>query len=205
MLIEIIENALQIAVLLVCTGIALYRAVTGQSRAWTLLFFFYGSWMLGDVYWLACVIFFGVSPMISVISNLSWYAAGLFLYLLLRETSPLRGTGKKSLLPWIGFVFSGASAVFFMQWGDYLSNLICAVLMGLLAFAAIRRLTEGEQYRKQRFLLVAILVYYLIIYALWFASCFWEYTFTSPYYWIDILLSVSFPVFLPATKKVVAV
>lgn len=63
-MIESIENALQIAVLLACISISLYRAVTQRSRAWTMLSFFYGSQVLGDIYWLVCLIFYHDTPRI---------------------------------------------------------------------------------------------------------------------------------------------
>jgi hypothetical protein len=204
MLIEIIENSLQTAILLICAVISLIRAAADRSRAWTLTFFFYGSGALGDIYWLVCLLFFGVSPQITLVSDLSWAASYIFLYLLLRQTAAPEENGKLRLLPWIGPVFSAAAAVYFMQWGSVLSNLYLAVLMGLLSYSAIHRLMAGERFRKQRLLLVSILVLYLLEYALWISSCIWEYTPTSPYYWFDILLTVSFPIFIFGTKKAVA-
>ena len=82
-MIERIENALQIGVLVVCAAIAVYRTVKHRGEAWMLLSFFYGSWLLGDIYWLACLVFYDGTPQISAVSDLSWYAAYIFLYLLL--------------------------------------------------------------------------------------------------------------------------
>ena len=204
MLIEIIENALQTAILLTCAVISLIRAAACRSRVWTLAFFFYGSWALGDIYWLVCLLFFGVSPQITLVSDLSWDASYIFLYLLVRQTAAPEENRKPRLLPWIGPVFSAAMAIYFMQWGSILNNLYLAALMGLLSYSAVNRLMAGERFRKQRFLLISVLVFYLLEYALWIASCIWEYTPSSPYYWIDILLTVSFPIFIPGTIKAVA-
>ena len=55
-MIESIENALQIVILVVCTGITVQRALKYRSRTWALLFFAYGNWLLGDVYWIICLI-----------------------------------------------------------------------------------------------------------------------------------------------------
>ena len=96
-MIERIENALQIAVLLACVSVSLYRAAAGRSRMWTLLFFFYGSWVLGDIYWLACLIFFDQTPQISVVSDLSWYASYIFLYMLLRHAAAHQIPGRGAL------------------------------------------------------------------------------------------------------------
>ena len=204
-MIESYENILQIAVLIICALIALYRAVAGKSRAWTLAFFFYGSWVFGDIYWLICLIFFGDTPKISVVSDLSWYASYIFLYMLLRPVSPPEEHAPRRLMPWLGPVFAAAMAVFFMLRGEILSNLIYGSLMGLLLFSAITRLLDAERYQGQRFLAAMVLVFCLLEYGLWLASCFWTAeSLFNPYYWFDILLTVSFLFFIPAVKRAVA-
>ena len=123
-MIELIENTLQFAVLLFCVGVALYRAVREQSRTWTLLALYFGSWWIGDLYWLVCLVFYGATPRVSIISDLSWYASYMFLFLLLQLAVPPRAGGEKHILPWLGPVFTTAMAVFFMQWGEIVGNLI---------------------------------------------------------------------------------
>ena len=89
--------------------------------------------------------------------------------------------------------------------GEILSNLIYAVLMGLLLFASLRRLTDGNGGGRSKALALLILLFCLLEYALWTASCFWTgETLGNPYYWFDFLLTLSFPFFLPAVKKAVA-
>ena len=88
--------------------------------------------------------------------------------------------------------------VFFMLRGEIAANLVYAGLMGFLLYAAIRRLME----RRSVYLSVLILVFCLLEYALWTASCFWnDEIVLHPYYWFDFLLTVSFPFFLPATER----
>ena len=201
-MIESIENALQIAALTLCAGISLIRAVRTRSKAWSLLAFFYGSWGLGDVYWLVCLVFFDQTPPISVVSDLSWYASYIFLYMLLREVAPPEGAREKRFLPWLGFLFAAGMAIFFMRWGEVVSNLIYASLMGLLLFSAIRRLIDGDRYARQRFLCVMILAFCLLEYGLWTSSCFFKGDgLDNPYYWFDFLLTLSFPFFIPATTR----
>lgn len=204
-MIERIENALQIAVLLACVSVSLYRAAAGRSRMWTLLFFFYGSWVLGDIYWLACLIFFDQTPQISVVSDLSWYASYIFLYMLLRHAAPPETAGRKRVLPWTGVLFAVGMAAFFMQWGKIVSNLIYASLMALLLYSVISRFQDRKKYMAQQPLCIAVLVFCLLEYAMWTSSCFfWSEGPENPYYWFDFLLTVSFVFFLPATKKKVA-
>ena len=204
-MIERVENTLQLAVLLLCVGAALCRAVGRRSRTWTLLVFFFGSWWMGDLYWLICLIFFGATPRVSVVSDLSWYASYLFLYLLLQHAAPREAGGKKRLLPWLGPVFAAAMAVFFLQWGEFVGNLVCAVLMAQLLFAALQRLADGERNGGRRMLCLLTLLFCLFEYGLWTSSCFWAGdTFANPYYWCDLLLTALFPFFLPATGKAAA-
>ena len=159
---------------------------------------FYGSWLLGDVYWLACLVFYDGTPQISAVSDLSWYASYIFLYLLLRHTAPPEKPFGAKVLPWLGPVFTAGMGVFFMLRGEIAANLVYAGLMGFLLYAAIRRLME----RRSVYLSVLILVFCLLEYALWTASCFWnDEIVLHPYYWFDFLLTVSFPFFLPATER----
>ena len=202
-MIERIENGLQLAVLAVCAAAAMVKALRTRERTWTLLTLFCASWALGDVYWLVCLLFFGQTPQISAVSDLNWCASFIFLYLLLREAAPPDGAREKRLLPWLGPVFAAGMAVFYMQWGQILSNLVYAALMGLLLFASVRRLADREKYARQRFLCGLVLAFCLLEYALWTASCIWSgETLANPYYWIDLALSLSFVLFLPAVWKV---
>ena len=204
-MIDRIENLFQIAVLLVCVSVALSRAIRQHSRTWTLLAFYYGCWILGDLYWLLCLIFFGATPLVSVVSDLSWYAAFILLYLLLRMTAPPGSHREKRLLPWLGLAFTLGMAAFFIQWGEYISNLVYAGLMGLLLFSSIRRLMDAQDYPAQRSLCTAILIVCMLIYGLWVSSCFMKAeVITEPYYWFDFLLTLSFVLLLPATQKAVA-
>ena len=199
-MIEQIDNGIQIAVLAICVIAAIFKAAKYRSRSWTLLAFFYASWLLGDIYWTVCLHFYDKTPEISVVSDLSWYASYIFLYLLLRHNSPPEALAGKKITPWLGPVFATLMALFFMQRGEIISNLIYAGLMGLLLYAAISRLTE----RRDRALPVVILIFCLLEYALWTASCFWNDPIQfHPYYCFDLLLTLSFPFFLPAARKAV--
>ena len=205
-MIETYENIFQIAVLAACFAFSVYKAASFRSRTWMLLVFFYGSWMLGEIYWLACLIFFDQTPQISVISDLSWYAANVFLYILLGHVWPPEELGKISPVSWLGPVFAAGMAVFFMFWGEIISNLIYAGLMGLLLFSAVRRMTDADKTGRNLFLPVWVLVYVLLLYRMWISSCFWnDAADFQVYYVFDFLLTISFPFFLPATRKAVTV
>ncbi len=199
-MIETYENILQIAVLAGCILVTVIRSVERKSSLWTILTLFYGSWMLGDIYWLACLAFYGMTPQISVVSDLSWYASYIFLYMLLRRASPPDLTSGTKGLPLAGSIFALGMGLFFMHWGEILSNLIYAELFSLLLYAAITRLQE----RRAVCLSVGILVFCFLEYGLWLSSCFWKSdTAANPYYWFDLLLTACLPFFLFATHKAV--
>jgi len=203
-MIENLENTLQLAVLLCCTAVATVRAAAFKSRTWTLLALFFGSWVLGDCYWLCCAVFFGETPRIPLISDLSWYAGCIFLYTLLRQVSPPKTRAERRLLPWLGPVFTAAMAVFYLQWGQLFSNLVYASLMGLLLFSSIRRLMDADPACSHRMLCAAILIFCFLEYGMWTASCIWEGdTLRNPYFWFEFAQTVFFPFLLPATKKAV--
>ncbi len=204
-MIENYENMIQTAVLLICSGTAAYRAFRYRSRSWILVFFFYGNWALGDIYWLVHLVFFDRTPQIVMVSDLNWYVAYIFLYMLLRHIAPPETRVEKRLLPWLGPVFALGMAVFFIQWGQIVSNLIYAGLMGLLLFSVARRLMDRQVYGGQRFLCALILVFCLLEYGLWISSCLFQSDTlaNNPYYWFDLLLTAGFPFFIPAVKKAV--
>ena len=201
-MIESIENALQVGVLLVCVSVSFCKATAKRSRVWTLLSFFYVSEALADIYWLICLIFYDHTPRIPVVSDLSWYASYIFLYMLLRLVAPPEGAREKRFLPWLGPLFAIGMAVFFMQWGQITSNLIYASLMGLLLFAVIRRFLDRKKYIAQQPLCIVILAFCLLEYGMWISSCFfWGSGLDNPYYWFDFLMTTCFVFFLPATSK----
>ncbi len=204
-MIDVYENSVQVAVLLGCLAFALPKALRTRERVWTLLVLAYGSWAMGNFFWLACHVFYGAMPQITLVSDLSWYTFYIFLYMLLREVTPPEKAGERRVLPWLGVVFAVGMAVYYIQWGNAVSNLICALLMSLLLFSVIRRLLDIRMYAKQRFLFILILAFCLTEYLMWTSSCIWESnSLLAPYYWFDILLTISFPLFIPATKRAVA-
>lgn len=204
-MIENSETAIQLIVLIVCVLVAMYRALTAGNKAWILLAFFYASWAMGDLYWLLCLLLFGNAPQISVVSDLSWYAAFLFLYLLVRQVTPNGEDGKKTPIAWLGPAFTLGMALFYMRWGKVVSNLLYAASMGLLLFAALHCLWQERHGGRPRFLCALILVFCLLEHGLWTASCFWEGdALFNPYYWFDFMITACLPIFILATKKAVA-
>ena len=156
------------------------------------------------------VFYDGASP-VFYISEFGWNTSYLFLLLLLIYINT--ESNKKwryrfdpffMLIP----AFTIGMCIFYMQWGDYLSNMVTAVLMmGLIwhAFYGLKVLRKRpEQGMERRTIFLVTLLFCATEYALWTSSCFWMgETLLNIYYWFDILLSFSFVLFLPALRKAV--
>jgi hypothetical protein len=80
---EIVENTIQLVMTGACSGIAVYRAVRDNERAWALFALFSGIYCLGDLYWLLYLLFFGNTPQHYSVADMSWNASYLFLLLLI--------------------------------------------------------------------------------------------------------------------------
>ena len=164
---EVFENAFQILMLVISIGLSLSLAWRTREKAWVLLSMFYGCWIMGDIYWQLCLVLFGGIPTLSLVSNLSWYSSYIFLYILLRYVEPKTGFSK-SFLPVIGPLFTFAMAVFFVVQsggGQIGSNLASALFMGILLYAAIRRLADHRREGTRSLFCV------LIILSVWNTEC----------------------------------
>lgn len=232
-MIESVDNVIQLILAGACMAIALYRAAHSKERAWELLGLFAGSFFLGDLYWLLYLAFYHKAPAAFTAADLSWYTAYLFLMLLLiyyrvdisGHTMPhaIRGEGPLSWLArfpavlWCIPVFTIGMCIFYMQFGDLLSNIITAALMtgvmwhaasGLLVLHKSPKGQDGDEGRRkngQRALYIVTLAFCFTEYALWTSSCFWMGdTITNVYFWFDFLLSVMFPLFAVALEKALA-
>ncbi len=203
-MIEIYDNSLQILVLLICGVIATYKAVKYNSRSWTILTFFYGSWVLGSIYWVFCIIFYGKSPSVTTVADIAWCTAYLFLYLLINQLAPLEKGWHKRLFPWLGPVFVAAMMVYFMLEGSIFSNLMMAVFIALLLHTCLIRISDRKNFRHVFFLCLVTLILIFLEYALWLTpwSSFGDSIY-NPYYWVDVLITISFIFFIPAVKKAV--
>ena len=102
-MIESVENAFQLALIAVCLTLAVIYTVREKPRNGTLLVMFYGSYLLGDLYWLLYLLFYGDNPSIFYIPDLSWYAAYGFLYLLLQRLSSKEERQSGCLPAWLTY------------------------------------------------------------------------------------------------------
>lgn len=214
-MIEIIENSLQLVTTGLCMIVSLRKGILQQSRAWVILALASGVFFLGDLYWELFLVLYGITPEYSYIPYLSWYAAYLFVLLLLfalREDNSRRSGREHRKILWIIPVFTAGMCIFYMQYGDWIGNIISAVLMGLLIWHAADGLLCVREYQKELHgggmadagIYMVVLLFCLSEYGAWTTSCFWMGdTWRNPYFWFDTLLSVVFLLFPAALGKAV--
>ena len=205
-MIESIENGIQLLLTGICALAGTGMAIRSHSRTWALFGLFSGSYFLGDLYWFLYLIFYGRTPRFSLVPDLSWYASLLFLSLLLFYAGGGKRPKYRRVL-WLVPAFTAAMGIFFMQWGQYASNVIYAVLMGLVlwrAFDGLISVQEKKEEKKNHALYVMAVFFCAAEYGMWVCSCLFEgETLTNPYFWFDLLMSVSFLLFIPAVRKAV--
>ena len=202
-MIEIIENAIQLVTTGICTVIALRKGIRLQNRAWIVLALASGVFFLGDLYWELFLVLYGHTPGYSYIPYLSWYASYMFLLLLLFELKGEREERKTRKILWIIPVFSAGMCIFYMQFGDWIGNIITAVFMSLLMWHALDMLLLLRDSKKAAIFAV-VLLFCIVEYAAWTATCFGNYeTLAHPYFWLDTLLSAVFLLFPAALGKAV--
>ena len=195
-MIEMAENLIQLLVLIFCFGMTCYQFTRRSSKVWLLLSLYYLTMLMGQLYWVLMLVLLHRSAMLDYVSESTWFAAYLFLFLLARHLLPEGAVPTRSAALWIGPVFTACMAVFYMQWGKIMSNISTAIAMGLILQNVTRGLlltrgSSARQYAVRRGFL-AILSICIAEYALWTASCFWSgETFANPYYWLDLLLTIS--------------
>ncbi|NLU53260.1 MAG: hypothetical protein GXX10_10415 [Clostridiaceae bacterium] len=206
-MIEIIDNAIQLMVLVCCVIYVTILSLRHKGQVWFLLTCFYGSFALGMIHWLLFIVLYNDTPKISTVSDLSWLAGVLFL-LVIQNTLRLPGESTyRPLMAWAAPAFSTIMCLFFFQWGDYFLNILYAVLMGACGYNALRGFMLSRRKRdntgKRHYFHIVVLAFILVEYCLWVSSCFWgELDHLTPYFFFDFLLTFTFFTFLPTLKKV---
>ena len=201
-MIETVENAAQLVVVGISCCIAFVNLLRRRSRIWLLLGLSYGSFLLGLLYWLLYLLFYGDTPHFRYISELSWYTAYLLLYMMLHTVSDSEERSVRSRIPFLLLLFAAGMCVFYMQCSSVLSNLIALICMSMLLFHSSRGLIyhrNKKGHGKWCRLYALTLLFCSAEYSMWTVTCiYWTDTFSNPYFWFDILQTICFPLFLPA-------
>ena len=207
-MIENIDSYIQLALTGICAGISLYKAFTTRSKAWVLVSLFYSAFFMGSLYWQLYYVFAGVTPHIFYVSELNWYISYMFLFLFLRYQRCPDKHLSTCWIKWLMPVIAGSLCIYYMTFGQIISNLIAGVLMSLIAMEAVQGLHEirarsGVCHPAMKPVYILTLIFFFVEYALWTSSCIWfdDYSALNPYYYIDMLLSITLLILMPALGK----
>ena len=204
-MIETVENAVQLGVVTVCFLIAVLRFLHGSARIWELLTMFYGVFLLGNLYWLLYLLIYGYTPQLTYISDLSWYTADLFLFILLKHSADPGERRLRSVIPLLFPLFAAGMCLFYAKWSAWLNNIISAAVMSILLYHASRGLLWHRRVKRRSRrcrLYVLTMAYCMTEYCLWTLSCLeWSDRISNPYYWFDALQTVYIGLFLPVTAS----
>lgn len=207
-MIELLDNFSQLLVILLATigaGILFYK---NRVQAYLLLTCFFGTFMLGTLYWTLHFLLFNYTPQVFYVSEFAWIAS--YMFLLTLEYTLSTPDEKKFRHPavWLVPIFCIPQLILYLLHGDILFNLLICGLTMAVAWHSTRGLIyarrQGGKLRAMQFFHIAVLRIIILEYCLWTSSCFWiSDTYTNPYFWIDFLLTASLFALLPATKKAV--
>ncbi|MBR6452460.1 MAG: hypothetical protein IKS87_07115 [Lachnospiraceae bacterium] len=192
-MIEKLDNTIQLAGVLLCFALSLKGLIQKKNMTWELMSLFYGGFLFGDLYWLLYLLLYDEAPRF-ITADVAWYVSYLFLFLALQYLSGERFFAMRPVYLVIP-VFTAGMCIFFMRYGDYVSNILAAVFMTALIYRAGRGLDERKRsgvrdpYRR---LCHQTIIYCALEYALWTISCFWMGdSLLNPYFWVDLLLTVN--------------
>ena len=208
-MIELIDSGFSIIIQSACLGVVLVKALKSKRREWQLLLVFYAIYFFSSLYWLLYVVFYDETPAYTHIAELGWYVSYLVLSMILQDVRDREMDGEKYKRLYLIPIFTFGMAGFYIWFseGDYISNIICAALMTALIWGAVKSGVFNKQKHKdypEKLLYRSVLIFCSIEYITWTASCIWfEESWTNPYYWFDIMLSLSFILFIPSIRRVV--
>ena len=172
-MIEAVSDAVQLAVMAVCFGLALVRVLRVRNSAWLCITCFYACMLLGNAYWFGYLVVFGETPHYSPIAELGWAASYLFLLMPLVECNQRRAPAAPFPAAWIPPVVCAACGAYFIHVNGYpVINVLDAALMGGLGFMAVRGLAapSAEGFIGNHAFYGSVLAFVIVEEALWMSS-----------------------------------
>ena len=203
---DLLTTLFQTIVLTVLISIGILRTITLKQREWLLITIYYFSYFLGDIYYLLIVFFYEDIPQFGHISEFSWLSSYLALVLLMNSVG---GEGRyyKSRFLWLVTLFTGASYIYFIQFGDYVYEFICDSTMTIVLIFAIRNLLYLRRNgirSESRWLFRLSMCMVTLEYCEWYSSGIWyeDDTFSNPYYIFEFIIPVFMALFIPVISRV---
>ena len=208
-MISSVGDITQMVVILLCEVIAFMDARKQRSRLRLIYGLFLLSFFLGDLWWFLDLTLYGGDAGYSLIPYINWKVAMIFLILMMQQYHS--GSIFRKPASWLQLiipVFCGAMCVWYMTMGAYLDNIVTAVLMIIIIWNAVQRLIEIRKNltkdKGDKWLCAVIILYCLMEYGMWTASCFdYSHPVYNLYYIFNFGLTMCFILFIPAVRKAV--
>ena len=205
---EIVDNAVQLVAALCCTVGSVIQAVRTRRQEWCILACFYGTFAMGLIYWLVFELLLSYTPRYFYVADLSWIASYLFMLTLEIAITVPEAEKFRTAAAWLSPVVGISLTLYYIQFGDVLSNALTCGFTTAAGWYAIRGIRYYHRYgktpedRSRLRLHHVILVLIFLEYCLWTASCFWiSDTMTNPYFWFDYMLSAALPALYAAARR----
>lgn len=204
---ELIDNASQVFVLLLCCGFSGLRYLKSRRQAYFLLTCAYGCFALGGLYWTIYYFLFKRTPSVFYVSELAWCSGYIFICLLQYALSDREERAFRCRAAWLSPLIGIPLLVFYCTYGDVLLNTLISAAVMVMAWWSIRSLAYlrgAENGGKRRRFHGVMLAITAAEHGLWISSCFWVGdTLANPYFWFDFLLTALLLVLLPAVREAV--
>ena len=202
-MIDVVENAVQLAVLAVCFTLSAIKAVRGRDRMWVILSFFYGCSFFSLLYYTCYLVVFGYTPKYSYVSDMGWMASYIFLIILLVEFDAKRQTSAPVRAAWIFPAICVPACILFCTHGDILLNLIDCSLMAAIGYLSVRGIAFSLPFGSDESLAlhIAIMAFAVVELILWTTSCFWNSQNYLPYVVADYAFTASYAAILVCARK----
>jgi hypothetical protein len=101
----------------ICTVLSAFLAAKHKKQSYVILACYYGTLVMGLLYWLSYDILTSYTPKIFYVSDLSWVGSYLFLLMLVTETSGRDEKAFRHPAAWISPVVSTVMTIFYCHWG----------------------------------------------------------------------------------------
>lgn len=192
--IDIIENASQTLVSGICLLFALARFYRQRDEAWTCLCAFFGCTFFAISYWFGHLVAFGTTPIYFYVSEMGWAASYLLMLVLMATLDEQRAPEPPVPAAWLSVLFVIPQFALYLTRGDIIFNVVDCSIMAAVGFYAIRGIVTPyrEGLAGNRAFHTAVLVWMVLQFAVWTASCFWTGEHSVPYIVSDFLVTFSY-------------
>lgn len=192
-MVEVLDNAFQLAVLIVCLAVSLVHFSRGHGDEWLMASGFFGCNLLGLTYWIAYLMVFGETPRYFYVPDVAWAASYVFLLMLVAALDERRQPCAPVPMAWVAAAAMVPHFALYVTHGDVLLNVVECSIMAAIGYFAVRGIASApvEGPEGDRRLHAAILIWWMAQLAVWTTSCFWGAVSFTPYIASDLLVSVS--------------